>query len=189
MQSPACRDQWMRVLDRMEHTILNNTDDQLQEQTEQDAPDYPYEGEDTFDGMDVPDDATDVPDGHLVHPFRADVDTGPPDVSKPPSKRAQVEEEIEDLPKWPASEHFTEQYPGVTATVLGKKPTIFKTMEAAELENGDNEWALFRNEDEWELMQFSMQNLGQKKIDKYLKLKLVSKQKGLTYSMPSLTGL
>ena len=61
-------------------------------------------------------------------------------------------------------------------------------MEAAELENGDNEWAPFRNEDEWELAQFSMQNLGQKKIDKYLKLKLVSNQKGLTYSMPSLTG-
>ena len=99
----------------MEHTISNNTDDQLREQTEQDAPDYPYEGEDAFDGMDVPDDAIDVPDGHLVHPFRADVDTGPPDVSEPPSKHARVEEEIEDLPKWPASERFTEQYPGSTA--------------------------------------------------------------------------
>ena len=172
----------------MECTISNNTDDQLQEQMEQDALDYPYEGEDTFDGVDVPDDATDVPDGHLVCPFHGDVDTGPPDVSEPPSKCARVEEEIEDLPKWPASERFTEQYPGVTATVLGKKPTIFKTMEATELENGDNEWALFCNEDEWELAQFSMQNLGQKKIDKYLKLKLVSKQKGLTYSTLSLTG-
>ena len=172
----------------MERTILNNIDDQLREQMEQDALDYPYKGEDAFDGMDVPDDVIDVPDGHLVHPFRADVDTGPPDVSEPPSKCARVEEEIEDLPKWPASERFTEQYPGVTATVLGKKPTIFKTMEATELENGDNEWALFCNEDEWELAQFSMQNLGQKKIDKYLKLKLVSKQKGLTYSTLSLTG-
>ena len=175
MQSPACHDQWMKVLDRMERTISNNTDDQLREQTEQDALDYPYKGEDAFDGMDVPDDVINVLDGHLVHPFHADVDTGPLDVSKPPSKHARVGEEIKDLPKWLASERFTEQYPGSTTTVLGKKPTIFESMEATELGSGDNKWAPFGNEDEWELAQFLMQNLGQKKIDKYLKLKLVRK--------------
>ena len=158
----------------MKRTVANNAANQLQEQMDDDAPDYPYEGENVFDNMDVPDDAIDVPDGDLVNPVRAAVDTGPPDVSELPSKRARVEKDIEDLPCWPASGRFTEQYPGVTATILGKKMTIFESMEAAELENDENEWAPFLDEDEWELAQFLMQNVGQKKMDKYLKLKIVS---------------
>ena len=158
----------------MKRTVTNNVASQLQEQTDADAPDYPYEGENVFDGMDVADDGIDVPDGHLVDPFRAAVDTGPPDVSELPSKRARIEEEMEDLPCWPASGRFTEQYPGVTATILGKEMTIFESMEAAEFDNGENEWAPFLDEDEWELAQFLMQNVGQKKMDKYLKLKMVS---------------
>ena len=61
----------------MKRTVTNNVASQLQEQTDADAPDYPYEGENIFDGMDVADDGIDVPDRHLVDPFCAVVDTGP----------------------------------------------------------------------------------------------------------------
>ena len=67
-----------------------------------------------------------------------------------------------------------EQYPGITATVLGKKKTVFKSLEATEIERGDSEWAPFHDEDKWELGQFMMKNLGQMKIDELLKLSSVS---------------
>ena len=62
-----------------------------------------------------------------------------------------MEEDNEDSPHWLSSGHFTEQYLGVTATILDKKKTVFESLEAVELERGDSEWAPFRDEDEWEL--------------------------------------
>jgi len=85
-----------------------------------------------------------------------------------------MEEDNGDLPHWPASGCFTEQYPGVTATILGKEKTVFESMEAADLEKGRSEWAPFRDEDEWELAQYLMKSLGKTKIDELLKLSLVS---------------
>jgi len=175
MQSPACRDAWANLLDRMKSTISNDADNQLPEQTDNDVLDNPYEWEDMLDGRDGPDNTLDMPDGHLVHLSRGDVDNpGPPDLSERPSKRVRLEEDNEDLPHWPASGHFTEQYTGVAATILGKQKTVFESMEAAELERGESEWAPFRDEDEWELARFLMKNLGQMKVDELLKLSFVS---------------
>jgi len=173
-QSPACRDQWTKLLERMELTVSKDEDDQLPEHMNDDAPGDPYELMNEFDAMDGPDDALDVPDGHLVHLSHVDVDPGPPDLSEPPSKRARMEEDNGDLPRWPASGRFTEQYPGVAATILGKEKTVFESMEATDLEKGRSEWAPFRDEDEWELAQYLMKNLGKTKIDELLKLSHVS---------------
>jgi len=85
-----------------------------------------------------------------------------------------VEEDNEDSPPWLASGHFTEQYPGIAAMILGKAKTVFKSLEAAEVERGDGKWAPFCDEDEWELARFLMKNLGQTKIDEFLKLPSVS---------------
>ena len=54
------------------------------------------------------------------------------------------------------------------------KKKVFESLEAAEIERGDSEWAPFHDEDEWELGQFMMKNLGQTKIDELLKLSSVS---------------
>ena len=81
MQMPACRDQWTKLLDWMEHTVSSDIDDQLPEQAIDDALDYPYE-------WDAPDNPLDMSDGHLVHQSRVDVDPGPPDLCEPPSKCA-----------------------------------------------------------------------------------------------------
>jgi len=158
----------------MKYTVSNDADDELPEWTIDGAPDYPYEWENTFDGMDPPDIPLDVPDGHLVHQSRIDADPGPPELCEPPSKRARVEEDNGDSPCWPSSGRFTEQYPGVAATILGKQKTVFEHLEAAEVERGDSEWAPFCDEDEWELAQFMMKNLGQTKINELLKLSSVS---------------
>ena len=173
-QSPACRDHWERLIEWTQFAASNDKDDQLAEQTNDDVPDYPYKWEDALDGMDAPDDLLDVPDGHLVHQSRANIDPGPPDLHDPPSDHAHTEEDNGDLPHWPESGRFTEQYPGVAATILGKKKTVFESLEAAELERGNGEWAPFCDEDEWELSRFLMKNLSQTKIDEYLKLSSVS---------------
>ena len=52
---------------------------------------------------------------------------------------------------------------------------VFESLEAVELERGDSKWAPFQDEDEWELAQYLMKNLGQMKIDEFLKLSSVSK--------------
>ena len=94
-----------------------------------------------------------------------------------------MEEENEDSHHWLSSGRFTEQFPGIAATILGRKETIFKLLEAAELEKGESEWAPFHDEDEWELVQFLMKNLGQTKIDELLKLSHVSELSEPTCSM------
>ena len=58
--------------------------------------------------------------------------------------------------------------------ILGREKTIFECLKAAEDERGDGEWAPFCNEDEWELARFLMKNLGQMKINEFLKLPSVS---------------
>ena len=167
VQTPACRDQWTKLLDRMEHTVLSDIGNQLPERAIDNAPDYPYK-------WDAPDNLLDMLDGHLVHQSHVDVDPGPPDLCKLPSKHARVEEDNGDSPCWLSSGHFTEQYLGVATTVLGKKKTVFESLEAAEIERGDSEWAPFHDEDKWELGQFMMKNLGQTKINELLKLSSVS---------------
>ena len=166
-QSPACHNQWTKLLERTKSAVLNDIDDQPPELMDDDAPGYPYNWENIFDGVDGPKEPLDVPDGHLVHQSRVDVDPGPPNLSKRPSKRVRVEEDREDSP-------YTEPYPKATATILGKKKTVFESMEAADLKKGKDKWAPFRNEDEWELAQFLMKNLGQTKTDELLKLSFVS---------------
>jgi len=158
----------------MAFAALNGEGDQLPEVMNVDAP---YKWMNQFDGMDGPDDALDALDGHLVHQSNAVREPGPPDLCERPSKRTRVEEENEALPPWLASGRFTEQYTGTAATALGRKQTVFESLEAAELEKGEGDWAPFRNEDEWEFACFLMKNLGQTKIDELLKLAQVSETK------------
>jgi len=70
------------------------------------------------------------------------VQPGPPDLSKWPSKQAQVEQANEDSHCWPSSGCFIEQYLHTAAAILGKKKTIFESIEAAKLEKGESKRAL-----------------------------------------------
>ena len=171
-QSPACRDHWKRVVERAQFAVTNDKDDQFVEVTNDDTPSYDWM--DDFDDNGSPDSPLNVPEGNLVHHSHIDVHPGPPDLCKPSSKHARVEQDDEDSPHWPLSGHFTEHYPGMAATILGKEKTVFKSQEAAELERGNSEWAPFCDEDEWEFAHFLMKNLGKTKIDELLKLSSVS---------------
>ena len=87
-QSPACRNQWTKLLEQIKFTVSNDEDGQHPEQVDDGALGNPYGWTNKSDAMDGPDNALDVPDGHLVHPSRIDVDLGPPELCEPPSKRA-----------------------------------------------------------------------------------------------------
>ena len=87
-QSPACRNQWTKLLEQIKFTVSNDEDGQHPEQVDDGAPGDPYGWTNESDAMDGPDNALDVPDGHLVHPSCIDVDSGPPELCEPPSKRA-----------------------------------------------------------------------------------------------------
>ncbi|KIM65438.1 hypothetical protein SCLCIDRAFT_22635 [Scleroderma citrinum Foug A] len=52
---------------------------------------------------------------------------------------------------------------------------VFESMEVADLKKGKDEWVPFCDEDEWELAQLLMKNLGQTKTDELLKLSFMQK--------------
>ncbi|KAI6009183.1 hypothetical protein EDC04DRAFT_2871408 [Pisolithus marmoratus] len=68
---------------------------------------------------------------------------------------------------------FIKQYVEVAAQILGLQPTVFEDMEKAEYTNCGSQWAPFHNEGEWDLAHFLMKNVGQTKMDEFLKLLLV----------------
>jgi hypothetical protein len=82
-------------------------------------------------------------------------------------------EEIEDEDaQWPQSHRET--YPDHVAKVLGRGKTVFEELQDKQEAMGESEWAPFESRDEWELAQWLMKNVGQRSIDEYLKLSIVS---------------
>jgi len=47
-------------------------------------------------------------------------------------------------------------------------------VRAEQVRQGQHPWALFEDQDEWELVEWLMMNVGQNATDKYLKLLIVS---------------
>ncbi|KAI6098435.1 hypothetical protein EDD16DRAFT_1697600 [Pisolithus croceorrhizus] len=71
-----------------------------------------------------------------------------------------VEEDVDDIPDCPSKAHFTQQFIGVS-------------MEAVETAKKESMWLPFCTEGEWELAHFLMKNVGQTKMDEFLKLNMV----------------
>ncbi|KAI6007567.1 hypothetical protein F5J12DRAFT_905481 [Pisolithus orientalis] len=76
---------------------------------------------------------------------------------------------------------FIEQYTGSAAQILGSHATAFKEMERTEQKNNNNQWAPFQNKNKWDLACFLMKNMGQTRINEFLKLSLVH-ESGVNFS-------
>lgn len=63
---------------------------------------------------------------------------------------------------------------GDIAKILGEGTTKFQQWQDKKKLKGENGWAPFGNQQEWDLAQWLMRNVGQKSIDEYLKLLIVS---------------
>ena len=72
------------------------------------------------------------------------------------------------------SRRFVEAFPGPVAIPVGQGKTKFQLMYERQVEEGQDMHSLFANEQEWELAQWLSRRVGQKGIDEYLKLSMVS---------------
>ena len=104
--------------------------------------------------------------------------TPPPDIhpsERPPRMHSVEMEEVEDVDDPRKQTRYKVQYPGRAAEVLGKGKTQFELWQVEQDSRGESKWAPFESQDEWDLAQWLMKNVGQKSIDEYLKLPIVSR--------------
>ncbi|KAI6156712.1 hypothetical protein BKA82DRAFT_4325524 [Pisolithus tinctorius] len=156
-QSAACQQQWKQVLERTASTASVDEDHQLDDGQLEYMPnlasDWHYKPSD--DGLDLL-------EGSLVQ------------------QHASVED-VEDGSSPAGDRHFIEQYTGFATRILGSRATAFKEMKKTEQKNNNNQWAPFQNKNEWDLACFLMKNMGQTKINEFLKLSLV-RESGVSFS-------
>ena len=108
--------------------------------------------------------------------LRADNDM-PGRINQPPASNrgSSPTDIIEDADDACSQQWYRKPYPGGDAAeILGEGMTKFQQWEEDESLQGHNEWVLFQNQKEWDLVQWHIKNVGQKLIDEYLKLPLTS---------------
>ncbi|KIK13304.1 hypothetical protein PISMIDRAFT_18070 [Pisolithus microcarpus 441] len=161
-QTPACRQRWEEVL---EQEVITTTEigDVLEHE--------PYDGQYESEPDDAPDGTPDLHEGHFVQNLREHKESERHDLCKSQSELAQ----IDDTPIRSREGRFAKKFDGIAAKILGSRDTVFESMEAVE-----NMWAPFHSEGEWELARFLMKNIGQTRIDEFLKLDIV-RQNGVSF--------
>src|SRR5947207_2944420 len=83
----------------------------------------------------------------------------PPEVHLPgPQLRRQAVEieEVDDADDSPSETRYQVPYPGRVADVLGKGQMKFEQWHEDQASRGENEWAPFENQEEWDLAQWLM---------------------------------
>jgi hypothetical protein len=91
-----------------------------------------------------------------------------------PDRRARVEE-IEDEEAG-VQNRWIEDFPGNTGKQGDQVQSYFEKLHAEQQRQGLSPWTPFQDEEEWELAQWLMLNVGQNATDKFLKLPIVSRR-------------
>ena len=89
-----------------------------------------------------------------------------------PDRRARVEE-IEDEEAG-VQNRWIEDFPGNAGKRGDQAQSYFEKLRAEQQRQGLSPWTPFQDEEEWELAQWLMLNVGQNATDKFLKLPIVS---------------
>ncbi|KAI6096530.1 hypothetical protein EDD16DRAFT_1773567 [Pisolithus croceorrhizus] len=156
-QTPACQQWWEDVLEQ-EVTMTLEIDDMPALDCK------PYNGQYELELDCVPNGTPDPHEGHFVQNLRVHDKSEHHDLCQ-----SQFElKQIDDTPIHSSEGCFTKKFDGIAAKILGSQETVFESMEAAE-----NMWAPFHSEEEWELARFLMKNIGQTKMDEFLKLDII----------------
>jgi hypothetical protein len=115
----------------------------------------------------------------LFNPLQTDVDSNQYDPTSSSAndhdhhdRRARVEE-VEDEEAGTQS-RWIKDYPRPAGTPGQSAQSYFEMVREEQKKNGDSPWAPFKDEEEWELAQWLISNVGQNATDKYLKLPIVS---------------
>ncbi|KAF9548524.1 hypothetical protein CPC08DRAFT_648414 [Agrocybe pediades] len=106
-----------------------------------------------------------------------------------PSKRARVEDvyddDDDDSPnnrRPTTTSRFVEPYPRSAGTPLSQACPKFEKLKAEQEKQGENEWAPFRDKEEWELARWLSARVGHTGIEEYLALPIVQKRMGLSFN-------
>lgn len=91
------------------------------------------------------------------------------------TNRSEEINDVEDGDDTHSQSRYRKGYPGMyAAEILGKGKTKFEIWQQEQISHHENEWAPFDNQKEWDLAQWLIKNVGQKSMDKFLELPIVS---------------
>jgi hypothetical protein len=116
-------------------------------------------------------------DGFVPEPYHAPT---PPEINLPDPKPAPQQcrnvkvEEVDNVDDPHKKTRWVQLYPGKVVTPVERQKTQFETWKESQVDEDKSEWAPFDSQEEWELAQWLMKNVGQKSINEYLKLPIVS---------------
>ncbi|KAF8804478.1 hypothetical protein BYT27DRAFT_7258947 [Phlegmacium glaucopus] len=119
-------------------------------------------------GMASPDEATSTPDVNIPQ-------------AGPSRQRSGEIEDVEDVDDPQNRSRYRVRYPGQVAKILGKGKTKFELWQEEQRLNSENAWSPFNNQEEWDLAQWLIKNVGQKSIDEYLKLPIIQERSRLSF--------
>jgi hypothetical protein len=97
----------------------------------------------------------------------------PPHEEPPPAAQGSFEapnEGVNDGGRF--IEHFPEEYKA--GATWGQCKPLFESLDEERKRAGASRWAPFEDEDEWQLAEWLIRNVGQKQTDAFLKLPIVS---------------
>lgn len=89
-----------------------------------------------------------------------------------PENRRPTVEDVDDEDD--NTDRWIEDYPRPAGIPIRPAQTYFEELREDQKEHGKNPWAPFTDQEEWELAQWLMLNVGQNATDKFLKLPIVS---------------
>lgn len=96
---------------------------------------------------------------------------GQPENPAPLNCRARVEE-VEDEESG-VQNRWIKDYPGEAGKPGERANSYFEDYRSQQVANDEDPWAPFKDEEEWELAQWLILNVGQNATDKFLKLPIV----------------
>ncbi|KAI5992616.1 hypothetical protein EDC04DRAFT_2911124 [Pisolithus marmoratus] len=170
-QSNACQQQWNEVLKHTAGMAVSADNDHQMDNGLDNTPGVPSDWYNESDGSNAGGDMFNIKEGLLVQQLQA-VPKPEPE-PEPESRCASVEDDIKVSTSPANLGCFVEQYTGIAAQIFSSQHTVFEEMEKAEYKNCRNQWSPFQSEEEWDLAHFLMKNVGQTKIDEFLKLSLI----------------
>jgi hypothetical protein len=162
-QREECQNAMQRVADKRQPKLS----------TAEDEPATNNQPADNIEMMDVDiPDAFDPPQPEFDPPHRSLSPSMDPGPAEKPDMRARVEE-VDDEEAGERS-RWVEDYPRPAGTPGQPAKSYFEEVRAEQCRNGQEPWAPFEDQDEWELAQWLLQNVGQNVTEKFLKLPIVS---------------
>jgi hypothetical protein len=183
-KTKACHEKWKKKFGELASGIWAETTEPVLNTTQESSetvmgPEPPTDGEPIEDASAV-DDTTMFEDGPILDELHFDAEMlvdEEPDTPEPPpaqhrSQRVTVEEvEDDDADTYT---RYVDSCPSEwkAGHPIGEGIPAFEQIRAELLAEG-NEWGPFKGEDEWDLAEWLIKNLGQTQTDTFLKLPIV----------------